>query len=198
MPPILTTSPDPNTKAPRFKCPPGTVGTHIHLFGPAEKYHWDPNTYYVARDATPEMNIALQDRLGFSNSVIVSGGAYGRNTAHLSDTLTRFGDRFRGIARCFRKNYGVGGLLRLPELGHLVEGFRQSGGYLGRGSTVRGVANRHQRGLHGLHPIPILRIGLGVERQDKQARKPGEKENFAHLGMSILQIGDGSGGRWRV
>ena len=27
MPPILTTSPDPNTKTPTFKCPPGTVDT---------------------------------------------------------------------------------------------------------------------------------------------------------------------------
>ena len=31
-------------------------------------------------------------------SVIVSGGAYGRNYTHLSDTLTRFPDRFRGVA----------------------------------------------------------------------------------------------------
>ena len=98
MPPILTTSPDPNTRTPTFKCPTGTVDTHIHLFGPAEKYTWDPNTYYTARDATPEMNIALQDKLGFSNSVIVSGGAYGRNYTHLSDTLTRFPERFRGVA----------------------------------------------------------------------------------------------------
>ncbi len=98
MPPILTTSPDPDTRTPQFKCPPRTVDTHIHLFGPAEKYTWDPNTYYVARDATPEMNIALQDKLGFANSVIVSGGAYGRNYTHLSDTLTRFPDRFRGVA----------------------------------------------------------------------------------------------------
>jgi predicted TIM-barrel fold metal-dependent hydrolase len=98
MPPILTTSPDPNTRPPRFECPPGTVDTHIHLFGPAEKYAWDPNTYYTARDATAEMNIALQDKLGFSNSVIVSGGAYGRNYTHLSDTLTRFPERFRGVA----------------------------------------------------------------------------------------------------
>ena len=94
MPPILTTSADPDTRTPKFKCPPGTVDTHIHLFGPEEKYSWDPSTYYTARDATPEMNIALQDKLGFSNSVIVSGGAYGRNYTHLSDTLTRFRTAF--------------------------------------------------------------------------------------------------------
>ena len=54
MPPILTTGPDPDTRTPKFKCPPGTVDTHIHLFGPEAQYSWDPNTFYTARDATPE------------------------------------------------------------------------------------------------------------------------------------------------
>ncbi len=121
MPPILTTSPDPNTRTPTFKCPPGTVDTHIHLFGPAEKYPWDPNTYYTARDATPEMNIALQDKLGFANAVIVSGGAYGRNTKHLSDTLTRFPDRFRGVA-LIPDDLADAEFVRLGELG--VRGMR--------------------------------------------------------------------------
>ena len=96
-PPILTTSPDrhPNTEIQmpaghgRHPHPPVRTGGEIHL---------GPEHYYVARDATPEMNIALQDKLGFSNAVIVSGGAYGRNYTHLSDTLTRFPDRFRGVA----------------------------------------------------------------------------------------------------
>jgi len=121
MPPTLTTSPDPSTRTPRFKCPPGTVDTHIHLFGPAEKYAWDPNTYYTARDATPEMNIALQDKLGFSSSVIVSGGAYGRNYTHLSDTLTRFPDRFRGVA-LIPDDLGDAEFARLGKLG--VRGMR--------------------------------------------------------------------------
>jgi predicted TIM-barrel fold metal-dependent hydrolase len=121
MPPILTTSADPNTRTPTFKCPPGTVDTHIHLFGPAEQYTWDPNTYYTARDATPEMNIALQDRLGFSNSVIVSGGAYGRNYTHLSDTLTRFPHRFRGVA-LIPDDLGDAEFARLTGLG--VRGMR--------------------------------------------------------------------------
>ena len=42
--------------------------------------------------------MALQDRLGISRAVIVSAGGYGRNTRHLADTLTRFPDRFRGVA----------------------------------------------------------------------------------------------------
>ena len=148
MPPILTTSPDPNSKTPKFKCPPGTVDTHIHLFGPADQYQWDPNTYYVARDATPEMNIALQDRLGFSNSVIVSGGAYGRNYTHLSDTLTRFGDRFRGIA-LIPDDLSDAEFMRLGKLG--VRGMRVFS--VSRGGVLPTIAERisaraHEHGWH--------------------------------------------------
>ena len=148
MPPILTTSADPNTKTPTFKCPPGTVDTHIHLFGPAEKYTWDPNTYYIARDATPEMNIALQDKLGFSNSVIVSGGAYGRNHTHLSDTLTRFPDRFRGVA-LIPDELSDTEFMRLSKLG--VRGMRvfsaSRGGVL---PTINEkiAARAHEHGWH--------------------------------------------------
>jgi len=148
MPPILTTSPDPDTRTPTFKCPLGTVDTHIHLFGPAEKYSWDPNTYYVARDATPEMNIALQDKLGFSNAVIVSGGAYGRNYTHLSDTLARFGDRFRGIA-LIPDDLSDVEFARLSKLG--VRGMRVFSA--SRGGVLPTIADRisaraHEHGWH--------------------------------------------------
>jgi 2-pyrone-4,6-dicarboxylate lactonase len=96
--PILTQGPDPAPKTPKFRCPPGTIDSHIHLFGPAEKYGFDPSTFYTSRDALPETNIALQQTLGVSRAVIVSGGAYGRNPTHLADTLARFPERFRGIA----------------------------------------------------------------------------------------------------
>lgn len=96
--PILTQAPDPHPKVPRFSCPPGTVDTHIHLFGPAARYPFDPASYYISADALPETNIALQTTLGVSRAVVVSGGGYGRNTRHLADTLARFPDRYRGVA----------------------------------------------------------------------------------------------------
>src|SRR4051812_21841159 len=148
MPPILTTGPDPDTRAPTFKCPPGTVDTHIHLFGPEAQYSWDPNTYYTARDATPEMNIALQERLGFSNSVIVSGGAYGRNYTHLAHTLSRFGERFRGVA-LIPDDLDDAEFVRLSKLG--VRGMRVFSA--SRGGVLPTIAQRisaraHEHGWH--------------------------------------------------
>jgi 2-pyrone-4,6-dicarboxylate lactonase len=96
--PILTQGPDPHPKTPRLKCPPGACDSHIHLFGPAGKYPFAPDSPYTSRDALPEASIALQDRLGLSAAVIVSPGGYGRNSQLLADTLARFPDRFRGIA----------------------------------------------------------------------------------------------------
>jgi predicted TIM-barrel fold metal-dependent hydrolase len=96
--PILTQGPDPNTKTPKLVCPPGACDTHIHLFGPAAKYAFTSNSPYTSREALPETNIALQDKLGLSTSVIVSPGGYGRDYQMLADTLERYPDRFRGIA----------------------------------------------------------------------------------------------------
>jgi 2-pyrone-4,6-dicarboxylate lactonase len=96
--PILTQGPDPNPKTPRLICPPGACDTHIHLFGPAAKYPFASDSPYTSRDALPETNIALQEKLGLSQAVIVSPGGYGRDYRLLADTLARYPDRFRGIA----------------------------------------------------------------------------------------------------
>ena len=42
------------------------IDAHIHLFGPASKYPFAPDTFYHAHDALPETNLALQDTLGVS------------------------------------------------------------------------------------------------------------------------------------
>jgi 2-pyrone-4,6-dicarboxylate lactonase len=96
--PPLTPPPDRHPKKPHLVCPPGAVDGQIHLFGPAEKYPFDPGSKYISEDALPEMNIAMQDVLGLSYAVIVSGGGYGMDTRHLEDTLRRFPGRFRGVA----------------------------------------------------------------------------------------------------
>jgi 2-pyrone-4,6-dicarboxylate lactonase len=94
----LSNPPDPNPKTPKLALPPGACDTHIHLFGPAEKFPVDPLSPYESRDQLAETNIALQERLGLSRAVVVSGGAYGRNYAVLEDALKRFPQRYRGVA----------------------------------------------------------------------------------------------------
>jgi predicted TIM-barrel fold metal-dependent hydrolase len=77
--PKLTAGPDPHPRKPKLKALPGACDTHIHLFGPAEKYPFAPDSPYTAHDALPETFIALQNTLGLSTAVIVSPGGYGRD-----------------------------------------------------------------------------------------------------------------------
>ena len=119
--PKLTTGPDPHPKKPKLKAPPGACDTHIHLFGPAAKYPFAPDSPYIAHDALPETFIALQDTLGMSTAVIVSPGGYGRNYSLLADVLAKYPERFRGIA-LLRDDTPSSEIGRLTKLG--VRGMR--------------------------------------------------------------------------
>lgn len=96
--PELTQAPDPHTKKPVLSAPVGAIDCHVHLFGPQSRYPFNPSSKYVSADALPETQIALQDRLGLSGAVVVSGGGYGQDTRHLEDVLSAFPERFRGVA----------------------------------------------------------------------------------------------------
>jgi len=119
--PKLTTGPDPHPKKPKIKAPPGACDTHIHLFGPAAKYPFAPDSPYIAHEALPETFMALQDTLGMSTAVIVSPGGYGRNYSLLADVLTKYPKRFRGIA-LLRDDTPSSEIGRLTKLG--VRGMR--------------------------------------------------------------------------
>lgn len=96
--PPLTQPPDPNPKVPALRAPPGAIDCHVHLFGPASRYPFNPGSKYTSQDALPETNIALQDTLGLAGAVVVSGGGYGADTRHLEEVLTNHPKRFRGVA----------------------------------------------------------------------------------------------------
>jgi 2-pyrone-4,6-dicarboxylate lactonase len=119
--PVVAQPPDPNPKTPKVRLPAGACDTHLHLFGPAARFPFDPASHYISGDALPETYIALQERLGLSRAVVVSGGAYGRNYAVLADALARFPDRFRGIA-LLGDDIATAELERLNKLG--VRGIR--------------------------------------------------------------------------
>src|SRR6185295_11342073 len=146
--PILTQAPDSNWKRPKLKAPPGACDTHVHLFGPAAKYPFAPDSPYTSRDALPETLFALQDKLGLSTAVVVSPGGYGRNTAMLADVLAKHPNRLRGIA-LMRDDTPLAEYSRLTKLG--VRGLRMMSAR--RGSHVphlnaNTAARAHEHGWH--------------------------------------------------
>ena len=93
----LTPPPDPNPRTPRLRLPEGACDSHFHLFGPASRYPFHPDSRYTSKDALPETYFELQKVLGLSRGVVVSGGGYGPDYTHLEHTLARFPGRPRGI-----------------------------------------------------------------------------------------------------
>jgi predicted TIM-barrel fold metal-dependent hydrolase len=146
--PILTQGPDPHPKKPRLKAPPGACDTHIHLFGPAAKYPFAPDSPYTSRDALPATLFELQDKLGLSTAVVVSPGGYGRNYAMLADVLAKHPDRLRGVA-LMRDDTPSSEFGRLTKLG--VRGLRMMSAKRGHHvpNYSREVAARaHEHGWH--------------------------------------------------
>jgi len=144
----LTQGPDPHVNQPKMKAPPGACDTHIHLFGPAAKYPFAPDSPYTSRDALPETFMALQDTLGLSTAVIVSPGGYGRNYSLLADVLTKYPERFRGIA-LLRDDTPSPEIGRLTRLG--VRGMRMMSHKRGQHvpNYSREIAARvHEHGWH--------------------------------------------------
>jgi 2-pyrone-4,6-dicarboxylate lactonase len=88
----------PNPSRPRIKPPPGAWDTHAHIFGPSDKFPYQPGRGYTPPDAPVERFIALLDHLGFSNSLVVQGNAHVFDNRVVLDALTRFPGRLRGVA----------------------------------------------------------------------------------------------------
>lgn len=114
--PPRTQPPDPHPKTPRLKAPPGAIDCHIHLFGPASRFPFNPGSRYICDDALPQTAIALQDTLGLAGAVVVSGGGYGQDTRHLEEVLEQFPKRFRGVA-LLPDDVSSAHLARLDRLG---------------------------------------------------------------------------------
>jgi predicted TIM-barrel fold metal-dependent hydrolase len=90
--------PVPHPSRPRVKPPPGAWDTHAHIFGPSDKFPYQPGRGYTPPDAPVERFIALLDHLGFAKGLVVQGNAHVYDNSVVLDALTRFPARLRGVA----------------------------------------------------------------------------------------------------
>jgi predicted TIM-barrel fold metal-dependent hydrolase len=85
-------------KRPRVPPPPGAWDSHFHIFGPSDRFPYQPGRAYTPPDAPVERLIALLDHLGFANGLVVQGNAHVYDNSVVLDALTRFPRRLRGVA----------------------------------------------------------------------------------------------------
>ena len=121
---LRNTPPDPHPRKPGFALPAQSWDCHIHLFGPASRFPFAPESPYVSDDALPGDYLAVQDALGLERAVVVSAGGYGTDTRQLKWALAANGERLRGIILA-PADLGAGEAEELAALG--VRGVRMFG-----------------------------------------------------------------------
>jgi 2-pyrone-4,6-dicarboxylate lactonase len=96
--PPLIAGPVSQPKRPRVPPPPGAWDAHFHIFGPADKFPYQPGRGYTPPDAPVERLITLLDHLGFAKGLVVQGNAHVYDNSVVLDALSRFPQRLRGVA----------------------------------------------------------------------------------------------------
>ncbi|WP_320776409.1 amidohydrolase family protein [Streptomyces sp. CRN 30] len=78
--------------------PDGACDSHVHLFGPADRYPYAADRGYLPPDALPADLRTLHRHLGITRTVLVQPSPYGTDNSRLLDGLRTLGDTARGIA----------------------------------------------------------------------------------------------------
>jgi predicted TIM-barrel fold metal-dependent hydrolase len=90
--------PDPNTRPPRYRPPPGACDAHCHIFGPGDRYPYAPDRTYTPPDAPLEKFQELQAILGLERAVLVNASCHGTDNTVILDAIAKRGGRYRGVA----------------------------------------------------------------------------------------------------
>jgi predicted TIM-barrel fold metal-dependent hydrolase len=91
-------APDPDTRTPRLRLPPGACDAHCHVFGPADRFPYAPDRAYTPPDAPYEALVRLHETLGVERAVIVHASCHGSDMAVTLDAIARSEGHMRGVA----------------------------------------------------------------------------------------------------
>jgi hypothetical protein len=114
--------PNPDTRTPNLKAPPGACDTHLHVYGPFDRY-----PLVAERGYDPDPHSTLDDylkvhfTLGLERAVIVTGSGNGTNNQITLDAIARMNSKFKGLA-LLDPAIGDAELLKLKDGG--FTGFR--------------------------------------------------------------------------
>jgi len=91
-------APDPNTRTPKFRAPPGACDAHCHIFGPGDRYPYAPDRTYTPPDAPLSRFKELQATLGLERAVLVNASCHGSDNTVIVDAIAQSGGKYRGVA----------------------------------------------------------------------------------------------------
>ena len=91
-------APDPDTRTPKYRPPPGACDAHCHIFGPGDVYPYAPDRSYTPPDAPLSRFKELQKTLGLSRAVLVNASCHGSDNTVIVDAIAQSGGAYRGVA----------------------------------------------------------------------------------------------------
>jgi 2-pyrone-4,6-dicarboxylate lactonase len=94
---VRNPGPDPATRIPRFRLPPGTCDAHAHIFGPFDRYPVR-NESYLPASAPLKDYLRMHQVIGCSRGVLVQPSPYGTDNSALKAALKSGSFPLRGIA----------------------------------------------------------------------------------------------------
>jgi predicted TIM-barrel fold metal-dependent hydrolase len=95
---IKSAPPDRRPRTPKLKLPPGACDTHLHIYGPQDRFPLSPKRRLEVEDCTLDDVLSLQQALGLSRGLIVQSFQHGHSYEYMLHALSREPDRFRGVA----------------------------------------------------------------------------------------------------
>ena len=95
-PPVLTY--DPHPAPPALRLPAGACDSHVHVFGPADRFPYDPQRNFTPVDAPRQALFALHRTLGIRRCVIVQSLVHGFDNRVVEDAIAAGEGRYLGVA----------------------------------------------------------------------------------------------------
>ena len=89
--------PNPNTRSPAYRAPPGCCDTHCHVFGPGDVFPYAATRKYTPPDAPKEKLREMHAILGIERAVIVQASCHGTDNAAMLDAIAASDGRYRGV-----------------------------------------------------------------------------------------------------
>ncbi len=87
-----------HTLAPAITLPAGSCDSHVHVFGPAQRFPYAATRSFTPVDAPKEALFALHRTLGISRCVVVQTLVHGHDNRAMLDTIAAGGGRYLGVA----------------------------------------------------------------------------------------------------
>jgi len=171
-------------KGPGLSVPPGSCDTHMHIYGPWEKYPLAPSSVFSPPLALVDDYRAIQRRLGLERVVIIQPSGYGTDNSCTMDAVKALGDGARSVV-VVDKSVTDGELQRLTDLGARgIRFYMFPGGILSWEVLAELAARVHAFGWH----VQLQMDGRYLaEREETLLRLPGNLV-IDHVGKFIEPV----------